>query len=177
MSDCDTDTNTNQKIKMPQQTTNTEMKSSTMQTRLKKSGQIQKKKYTRRQICMWIIAGVLGMCIVGGSIVLIIFDILALSNHPFQNACVDSGLWYFVLTSMCWCILSFARGLLGNMVTIKSLMMDVGLMVWGSIEILGAKDVAIQQTTIYRMALIHVLLNYAIYAVLVGLFCIGLYVA
>jgi uncharacterized membrane protein len=166
----DTDTNTNEKIKISPQTTHIEMKSL---SKLK----YQNDEYSRRQICMLMIACVLGVCIVGAIICLIVFDILALGNHSFQNTCMDSGLWYFVLVSVCWYVLSFARGLLGDMITIKSLMMDIGLMVWGSIEILGAKDAAIQQTAIYRMALIHVLLNYAIYAGVACLFCIGLYVA
>ncbi len=176
MSDCNTDTNmnANEKTKISPQTTNIEMKGFSCS---KKSGLNQKDEYTRRQICRLMFAGVLGVCIVSASISLIVFDILALGNHPFQDACMDSKLWYFVLVSMCWCILSFARGLLGNMVTIKSLMMDVGLTVWGSIEILGAGDAAIQQTAIYRMALIHVLLNYATCTVLGCLVCIGLYVA
>ncbi len=175
MNDCDTNTNTDKTVKISQHTANIEMKSSTinMQTKLKTSN--KKDEYTKRQICMLAIASVLGVCIVGASISLMVFDILALGNH-FQNVRINFGVWYFVLASMCWCILSFVRGILDDIITIKSVMIDVGLMVWGSIELWKA-DVVIRQTAIYRMALIHVLLNYTIYAGVVCLFCIGLYVA
>jgi len=123
------------------------------------------------KLCLTILLVLMIITIIGCIIAIVIFDILALKEYSpdkVDEMCSGSGIWYYVLVSLIIIFIQIVISNENNKNSNSNLLIGIGMAIWGSIELWGSNcQSKLYGTSIYQMATIHLMSNYAGLAVLI----------